>query len=237
MRLNWERWGVVIPAAGGKESWRATRVANPDLVCTPEGKWRMYYNGGNSHHRVGQYSAETIGFAELTDASGKRPIWRDFWYNPVLFLHEGASMEAVIDPAVTFWRGQYLMHTSSWRGKEICFIGLATSNDGLNFRPFGKVFAGRAPEVIVKDDRPFLFYVMDEEETYRIHLAISNGGTNFREHPQSPIFSAIPGTWEGQSVTTPRIFAENGWYYMVYSGDPDGQGLPALLLGWRAHWT
>lgn len=226
MELNWQRLGVVIPPSG-KDAWRGTRTANPDLLFVPGEGWRVYYNGSNGNRKVGRFSYHSIGMARLRIVEDKPwPLLEQYSQNPVLEVCEGAPIEAAIDPAVAFWGGQYHLVTSSWRGKKTCFIGLSTSDDGFDFSQVGKIFPGRAPELVIKDEKIFLFYVMDEEETYVIHLATGPDWGSLREHPESPVLRPVPGTWEATAVTTPRIYLEEDWHYMVYAGDPTQRDYP-----------
>lgn len=234
MKLDWQRLGVVIPPSG-EDDWKRDRTANPDLVFIPGEGWRLYYNGGNSRQAVcwktskGVYeiSSNTIGVALLSCVNEEGwPVWEDYPGNPILPVGEERPFDLAIDPAVAFFAGRYFLSVSAWKETSPGFIGLASSEDGLSFVPFGKIFPGRAPELVIKDDQIFLFYVMDEEETYVIHLATGKDWDSLEEHSESPVLRPLSGTWEATAVTTPRIYPEEGWYYMVYAGDPAQRDYP-----------
>ena len=100
-------------------------------------------------------------------------------------------------------------------------IGLAISDDGVNFsKQEQALFIGRSPEVLIKDDLIYLYYVLNYQGNgYSIFVASSKDGVSFTHATNKPVL--LPGSageWDDMEVTTPRIFKLDDWYYMVFAG-------------------
>lgn len=134
----------------------------------------------------------------------------------------------VTDPASVAVNGRIFLFYSALGSGPDC-VGLATSTDGIVFEKLDRpVLVGRAPEVVWMEGRFYLFYVLETPAGgYAMHLATSADGRNFAPISESPVFAPdVPGTWDGYSVTTPRIFEHKGVFYMVYAGDDRTKDLP-----------
>ena len=51
-------------------------------------------------------------------------------------------------------------------------------------------------------------------------MATSRDGLNFKKQGRV-LTRGAAGEWDSQTVTTPRIFREGGYYNMIYAGDDD----------------
>jgi predicted GH43/DUF377 family glycosyl hydrolase len=75
----------------------------------------------------------------------------------------------------------------------------------------------------------YLYYwkQVPDKKGFQIHYATSEDGFNFKEEAQS---LALPvgreGSWDSFTVETPRIFRENGLYYMIYCGSDANKDYP-----------
>jgi len=223
---------VVVPG-----SWRESATANPDLLFFRD-YYFLYYRGQQGgHDRIGVMTVFKLRFDGKT--------WIEYPGNPIIDVGPPGSFDCqhVLDPAsVVVNKTIYLYYSAIGAGPDS--IGLATSRNGFTFEKYDRpVLVGRAPEVVYRDGLFYLFYVDDNDVGgYKINLAVSSNGYDFSIYPENPILTpGPPGSWDSQTVTTPRIFFENGLYYMVYAGDdsskdsPKGFGLATSRDLY--HWT
>lgn len=139
----------------------------------------------------------------------------------------------VCDPAAIKLGGRIkLFYTAIGNGADC--IGQAESHDGLSFvKSDHPVCTGRAPEVVERRGRLYLFHVLKGPRLgYQIHLAISTDLQTFQPVSSAPVVGAGPlDGWDAFEVTTPRIFERNATYFMIYAGGsrPDRSDLPAAL--------
>lgn len=151
--------------------------------------------------------------------------------------------EHVMDPASVVVGGRVFLYYSAL-GSGPDSIGLAISEDGVTFaKHAGRICFGRAPEIVYHQGRFFLFYVQPTPTGgYAIHLATSTDGIDFQEAaPQLVLDAGDRGSWDAFSVTTPRLFARGGFYYMLYAGDDETRDEPEAFGLARSsdlvHWA
>lgn len=126
----------------------------------------------------------------------------------------------VFDPAIVHWNGKFWLYYSGL-GTESDVIGLAISENGIDFKKIKTpIITGRSPEVVVKDDKVYLFYVKDNlDKGYSVYLDISEDGRNFYKFKSDPVLTiGDEGSWDNFEVTTPRIMEIDKTYYMIYAG-------------------
>jgi predicted GH43/DUF377 family glycosyl hydrolase len=117
----------------------------------------------------------------------------------------------------------------SGAGRDGDFIGRATSLNGFRFvKDPDPVLPGRAPEIIYRSGIFRLFYVIDSPRGgYEIHLSTSTDGKSFSPSSAHRVLGVgEPGSWDSFSVTTPRVFAHQDAFYMVYAGDDSNIDMP-----------
>lgn len=131
--------------------------------------------------------------------------------------------EHVTDPAsIVVGDSVYLYYSGLGDNEDA--IGLAMSEDGRVFRKSdaNPVLKGRAPEIVRHAGRFFLFFVLvNDDGGYSVFSAQSENGLDFSQQQARPALEPTPGEWDGYSVTTPRIFAIDGRYAMVYAGSDE----------------
>ncbi len=198
------------------DTFKSVHTANPDLLLH-NGIIYFYYRGGDGNDRI---AVATVPYDYF---DGIKFI--DYAKNPIIDIGKKSFDDlAVLDPAAIFFNNRVFLYYSGLGTVKPDSIGLATSNDFFNFTKAKKnpVLKGRAPEILLKDDLLYLYYVLPNNRLgYSIHLATSRDGYNFTEYSKKPVFEYSPdeNSWDAKTVTTPRIIEKNGIYYMIYAGD------------------
>ena len=249
------RHNPVVSTAGG--DWCRDFLSD-STVLELDGQLAMYVEGSaGGVEQVGLFTAR------LGDAAAEH--WTPYPGNPI--VHAGPEIfdrGSAFDPAVVRFGGRYLLYYSATKtdahalaealergtldpadvddGGET--IGLAMSPDGYNFTkwPSNPVMPGRCPHLVEHRGTLYLYFVRIVHDWYRVFLATSADGFTFTEVTDNPVLSVgESASWDALTVTTPKIFAEDGKFYMLYAGgrasldDPTGIGL--AMSDDLVHWT
>ena len=250
-------------------SWRNYVTANVDILQY-EGEWRLYFRGnhkneqGTVHGYIGLLTCPIDEFDGVTwyEYPGN-PITTPG--EPGSIDDMGA-----IDPSVLVVDDKFLLyytavpayhpevpppdtesHSKSSRGASwghsVKTIALAVSDDGLSFRRYGSEpiipYFAAAPEVIAHNGEFWLFYSGYSERGGTDVYVVRSTDPYCFDHTQRQFVLGIgePGSWEGLTVTTVRIFRDNDIWYMTYGGSQRHEDTP-WHLGVAAsrdlvHWT
>ncbi|PKL90868.1 MAG: hypothetical protein CVV21_10765 [Candidatus Goldiibacteriota bacterium HGW-Goldbacteria-1] len=198
-----------------QNSYKSWHTANPDILINNNTMY-FYYRGGDGHDKICLATSSMENFDAVH--------FIDYVKNPIVGVGKKGTFDdnAALDPAAIHFNGKVFLYYSGL-GEGDDSIGLAVSKDFYDFKKFKKpVIKGRAPEAVLKEGVIYLYYVLPNAKTgYSIYLATSDDGYNFIKYSDKPIFEPAPdvNTWDGKSVTTPRITEKNGIYYMLYCGD------------------
>lgn len=189
--------------------------------------------------------------------------WQEYAGNPITRPGEPGSFDdmGAIDPSVLLVDDKFLLYYTAvpldrphpvpqgygrpW-GQAGKSIALAVSDDGLHFERYGNepiipAFAA-APEVLYHNGEYWLFYSgFDERGGTDIYVVRSPNPYGF-DHTQRQMVLTVgaPGSWEALTVTTHRIFHDNGLWYMVYAGSDRHEDTPYLGVAASRdllHWT
>ncbi len=221
----WVRYpgNPLFPAAPG--TWRESQTANPDLLLFCE-TYFLYFRGQQGGH-------DRIGVATVPRGSFDGVTWR-LAEKPVIDVGPKGSWDEthVLDPASIEVDGRVFLYYTAVSARADRAVCLAISDDGVNFHKYAQnpVVIGGAPEVVRNGKKFFLYYWKKKPAGtgYQIHCATSTDGCNFQEASPDPILPAgPPGSWDSHTTETPRIFTENGLYYMVYCGSDRHNDYPA----------
>ena len=232
---------VVSPSGS---TWKSRWTANPEILQL--GKRMLLYYRGNGvipGERAGFH--DRIGVAELSTLGPERLGFRELNNgSPVVNIGKDGDFDGqnVLDPAAVEFKGEILLYYSAI-GKGPNSIGLAVSADGERFKKIGKVLEGRSPDAIVSGDTLFLCYQKRTVDGYNVSMAYSLDGRTFSLMGNTPVIAGQKERWDAKSITTPRIFKEREWYYMVYGGSADFADEPEYfglarsrdLLHWERH--
>jgi len=218
-QITWKKHkdNPVVPVK--PDSWRDGATMTADIL-TKGGQYYFYYTGKNE-------GADSIGLA-LTSREGFSGLeWVDIPGNPLISPGNPGSLDSkhCVDPAAVEFKGKLWLYYSAI-GDGPDRLGLAVSEDWETFQKHPDlILTGRAPEVVFKDDRLYLFYVLDNPKGgYEYHLAISEDGIHFNE--EGPVFQPAQQGWDSLSLVTARIFFEDGVYVMSYAGDHKEKDYP-----------
>ena len=229
----------IIPAAPG--TWREAQTANPDLLSMGD-RYFLYFRGQQGGH-------DRIGLATAPKDSFDGSTW-SILPAPIIDVGPPGSWDEthVLDPASVVVNSKVFLYYSAVSPTCDRSICLAVSDDGVHFQKYDRnpVIIGGAPEIVVRDSIFYLYHWKRKPSGpgYQIHLATSSDGYTFSPHGNDPVLPiGSPGAWDSHTVETPRIFLENGTYYMMYTGSdryndyPSYAGLATSvdLVHWRKY--
>ena len=103
-------------------------------------------------------------------------------------------------------------------------IGLATSRDGLSFQRHGSeavlpAYTGAA--VVVEQGGLYHSFFNRRHARGHVELCVVRSRDPYRFDvgaAQVALPPGLPGSWEGHQVQNPRVFRDQGLWYMVYGG-------------------
>lgn len=169
--VKWEKYsGNPILKPEQKYAWESEGVFEPSVIFTGdefggEGAFIMYYGGNNSSGRM------SIGYAESFNGVN----WKKYSGNPVLTHggnHSFDSYTVEVHHALKLSGKTLLLYEGTDRKFPSHFaIGLACSEDGINFTKTGRVIheggivgswdemGGYHPSLVRKNGDYFLYYV------------------------------------------------------------------------------
>jgi predicted GH43/DUF377 family glycosyl hydrolase len=211
-KITWKKHtgNPVVPVK--PDSWRDGATMTADILTRGE-QYYFYYTGKNE-------DADSIGLA-LANRKGFSGLeWIDVPGNPLISPGKPGSFDSkhCVDPAAVEFEGKLWLYYSAI-GDGPDRLGLAVSEDWRTFQKHpDPILIGRAPEVLLKDGRLYLFYVLNHPKGgYEYHLAVSEDGFHFKQ--EGPVFQPAEQGWDSLSLVTARIFLEDGVFIMSYAGD------------------
>ena len=237
----------IIPTV--PNTWRNYVTANVDILQWQR-EWRLYFRGNHKGENDVVHAAIGLLTCPLDDFDGI--TWREHPGNPVTAPGEPGSIDdfGAIDPALLVVDGKFLLYYTAvstgqgdtgetgkmgrgtaW-GHSVKSIALAVSDDGMSFRrcgtkPIIPAFAA-SPEVVSHDGGFCLFYAGYHERGGTDIYVVRSSDPYCFDHREAHMVLTVgtPSSWEGLSVTTPRIFRDNGIWYMVYAGSNRHEDTP-----------
>lgn len=241
--LSWQRGGEALPPGGAL--WKSTWTANPDFLSLGS-RLLLYYRGHGTLPGVDDRRHDRIGVAEVTEIGAGRFTCHDLNGRlPVIDVGAAGAFDShhALDPAAVLFRERVYLYYSAI-GPSADSIGLAVSDDGVQFQKVGRVMEGRAPDAVVHEERLYLTYQrVIEGGGYAVFLAASDDGVQFTPVQGAPVFAGEKGSWDSYSITTARLSRDGDWFYLMYGGstyladEPDFFGLARSrdLLTWERH--
>lgn len=238
---------------------QASGLLNPrhTVVEKIDGGYRMWYNEGSDAHL---YSVEAIRTATSSDGltwsndqsitqvgttvvSGTWPGWNTGSYGPADILYNPTGSATIVTPVdeASVWANKYVMYYDGTTGGDE-FLGLAVSNDGLNWQGYN---GGLAPvldssptgwdsgyvgfgTVIKESDNAFhLWYSGGSDSSLNngIGYAFSTDGITWVKDLNNPIFHISDGVaWRDNRTYTPMVIGDEMWF----TGKDDATGTYAI---------
>ncbi len=245
--LAWQHCPANPVVPPGQPAWKSRWTANPHFFEL-EGRLLLAYRGnGEVPHRPGELH-DRIAIAEVLSIGPEGLSIRDL--NGGSFAIDCGAVgefddQEALDPAPALFKGQVWLYYSAVGTGQPDSLGLATSPDGEHFTKRGQVMVGRAPTALVRGERLYMAYqLQDEQGNYVPVLASTEDGFHFEPVGDGQIRGLIlPGTWASLSVGTMRLYDDGDWAYLLYGGssyladEPDFFGLARSkdLLNWEQH--
>ena len=235
--------------------------------------YRMWYNDGSDTYL---YSIQAIRTATSSDGltwtndqsitqvgttvvTGTWPGWNTGSYGPCDILYNPAGSATITEPVdkASVWANRFVMYYDGTTGADE-FLGLAVSNDGLNWQGYndganpvldssasgwdsGYVAFGT---VIKEGDDVFhLWFSGGNDSTLNngIGYASSTDGINWVKDAGNPIFHKTDGVdWRDNRTYTPMVIGDEMWFtgkdletgvYAIGYATPEPATLALLALG------
>lgn len=241
--LAWKHGeAAALPPHG--DGWQAVWTANPDLLRLDDRLLLYYRASGYAPGREGAH--DRIGVAEVLEIGlGRLEVRNLNLGEPIVDVGDEEEFDGtdVLDPATVVFGGKVFLYYSAI-GPGVDSVGLAVSDDGEHFTKVGRLMTGRAPDVVVYQDRLRMVYQRpDEAGNYLVYLAESTDGLTFSDVQPEPVFDPPRENWDGLSIATVRLGVEGEWFYALYGGsayladEPDYFGLARSqdLASWEFH--
>jgi len=217
------------------------RGAMSSWVVTHQGRQLHYYTGCNLGVTVPFYFS--IGLA-VSDDGGK--TLKRFSQGPIL----GRSS---VDPILTasacvlleneIWRMWYVS-AAKWvsatpRAKHYYHIRYAESQDGISWRPTGKIcvdfrdakeYAISRP-CVLHENGLYRMWFSHRGASYRIGYAESSDGLEWERHDDYVGLDVSASGWDSEMIEYPFVFRRGQRLYMLYNGNgygATGVGLAVL---------
>ena len=229
---------IIINGASG--SWNEQKAATGISPIFFDGRWWLYHGGIDSGgtDRIG------VHISSGASISGR---WDDAVENPILDIGApGAWDDTLVDhPSVIVYDGELLMYYGGYQGTA-SRIGLAKSTDGINWvkSDSNPVLspgnsgawedAGVGHPSVIYDGSQFVmayrgWEVGDPDTRSRIGIATSDNGIDWQRLADNPVLEyGDQGEWDEFGLLAPRLWSDDGRYYMNYSGKDVGSRLSSV---------
>lgn len=206
----------------------------------PVGEARyLYYMGWNLSVTVPWKNA--LGLA-ISEAPGE-PFRRVSRF-PVVPLDE-TDPYTISYPWIVRENGRFRMWYGSnlrWGSEKrdmLHVIKYAESADGIEWQKLDRVaIDSRRPEeyaickpCVVKDGDRYTMWFCSRGDSYRIEVAVSDDGLEWRRLGRDPGIDVSPDGWDSEMIEYPFVFDHDGRRYLLYAGNGFGRtGFGAAVL-------
>ena len=218
---------LLVPGRPG--SWNERRADTGNSILFLNGRWYLYHSGEDAAG-VGRIGLHVTAGDKITG------YWLPMRDKPVLSPAVAGSWDSswVAHPAVLRHEGVFWMYYGGSDGRTLR-IGLARSGNGTDWKklpgpvlsagPDGAWDAGGVmhPSVIHDGKRFVMAYSGWRKEGSEFHsqigIAVSADGLKWSRPFTGPVLGfGGKGRWDEIGMLAPRLWVENGRYYMNYSG-------------------
>lgn len=209
--------GPILPRK--ENTFYSMYTANPDILEFHNQLFFYFRGQGASRH-------DQVGVATTTKEKFDGIHWDTIHPEPVLRVSsdpDGYDNNHILDPATMVWDGKvylyYSSHSLQLPHVVSVSVSLAVSEDGIHFtkREANPIIPDAVvPEVVIKDGKVYLFYqrwTEGSEGVSKLYVCTSEDGIHFDTSTEKLIMEPEAGC---HSISTNRIFEENGWYYSFH---------------------
>jgi len=221
-------------------AWRQDLTADP-VVMRVGNEYRLYFRG--RRHAEDQYNAQhliggtAIGLFTCPADQFDGETWTEYPHNPVIRPGQVGEFDDLGHFAgeIIHAGGQYLFYTTAcshqWTididkgiGRGGKTLGLFKSSDGLAFERVGDKplisSSSGAGVAVFFEGRYHLFYNRGRADGHH-DLVVARSEDPFVFDDASAEVALVPGVagaWDSRQVQNPRVFFDQGVWYMVYGG-------------------
>jgi len=233
--------------------------------------YRMWYNDSSRLYGIQDIRTATssdglvwsndqsITQVGTTVVTGTWPSWNTGSYGPCDILYNPAGSATITEPVdkASVWANRFVMYYDGTTGADE-FLGLAVSNDGLNWRGYND---GASPVLdstpgawdsgyvafgtVIKegDDVFHLWFSGGNDDTLNngIGYASSTDGINWVKDADNPIFHKSDGVdWRDNRTYTPMVIGDEMWFtgkdsetgvYAIGYATPEPATMALMALG------
>lgn len=223
-----------------EDTFYSKYAANPDILEFGN-KFFFYFRGQdkNNHDQMGVSSCSFDTFNGIT--------WEETFSEPILKVNPDPNAydsNHILDPASVVIGNKVYLYYSAHSLTMPHSVSLAISYDGINFEKYENnpiIHNAVAPEVIIKNGLVYLFYqrwTAGSKGVSRFYVCTSSNGIDFDIANEKVVFEPDA---ESQSVSTNRIYEEDGIYYSFFGNNkrykdyPESIGISRSkdLLNWE----
>jgi len=203
-------------------------AANPDILEF-NNKLFFYFRGQdeNNHDQIGVSTCSFETFNGIRwDTTTAEPILK---VNPDPKTYDSNH---ILDPAAVVIDNKVYLYYSAHSMEMPHSISLAISHDGINFKKYDKnpiIHNAVVPEVVIKNEQVYLFYqrwTAGSKGVSKFYVCTSSNGIDFDVSTEKVVFE--PDEFS-QSVSTNRIFYEDGFYYSFYGNNERFKDYPESI--------
>lgn len=221
-------------------TFRSRYAANPDILEF-NGRLLFYFRGqGDEKH-------DQMGVAVTTPALFDGMHWQQITDAPVIPVNPDPNAydsNHILDPASAVIGGKVFLYYSAHSQKQPHSVALAISEDGVHFEKYEHnpiIPDAVAPEVVLKDGKVCLFYQRWTKGSFgvsKFYMCRSDDGLHFDVSAEREVMAPQAGC---HSVSTNRIYCEDGYYYSFFGKNlkfkdyPESIGIARSrdLLSWE----
>lgn len=232
--FKWEKLGKIFdPTKVQSRDWINQFAQAPSLIELDD-RLRVFFSCRPKPDANGQY----VSYCAYVDLDKNDFSIKNIANKPILDLGKLGTFDefGTYPVSVIESKGAYFAYYGGWtRCESVPFnvaIGLAISNDCITFKKVGsgpilsyspsEPFILSGPKIRRFGDKFYLFYIagrrwiLDDgkpEPVYKIRMASSNDGLNFKKHDYDLIVDKL-GIDEAQA--SPDVIYANGKYHMFF---------------------
>ncbi len=209
-------------------------AANPDILEFND-KLFFYFRGQdeNNHDQIGVSTCSYDSFNGVT--------WIETIKEPIIKVNPDPKeydSNHILDPAAVVIDNKVYLFYSAHSIEMPHSVSLAISEDGIHFTKYEKnpiIQNAVVPEVVIKDGLVYLFYqrwTAGSKGVSKFYMCTSKNGIDFDVSTEKVVFEPDKNS---QSVSTNRIYQEDGVYYSFFGNNERFKDYPESICISRSY--